>query len=88
MSATSPSLDITPHCSLLAQGRFRGEIMLATFAWAHLHIIDQLPTDLRDAIAEMPDSEPAGALVMAALVVSTINLAALEGSPHSALFAD
>ncbi|KAI0740294.1 hypothetical protein C8Q76DRAFT_790764 [Earliella scabrosa] len=39
-----------------------GSLMLATFAWAH-----QLPTDLHDAIAEMPDSEPAGAIVMAAL---------------------
>ena len=83
MSATSPSLDITPHCSLLAQGRFRGAVMLATFAWAH-----QLPTDLHDAIAEMPDSEPAGAIVMAALAVSTIISAALEGSPHITLFAD
>ncbi|KAI0755853.1 hypothetical protein C8Q74DRAFT_1363451 [Fomes fomentarius] len=42
---------------------------LASIGWVHLHLIDRLPKDLRNAIDALPQPRPAGALAMSALAM-------------------
>ncbi|KAI1782057.1 hypothetical protein LXA43DRAFT_977776 [Ganoderma leucocontextum] len=65
------------------QGRFEGEMLIKTFAYAHLPVLEAVPQDLRDAIPEIyGDSVPIGALVMAALALEFALHAWLTGKQH------
>ena len=52
------------------QGHFEGPMLLKTFAYAHMPVIQAVPDDLRSSVEDVfQESVPIGALVMAALAV-------------------
>ena len=51
------------------QGLFGGQLIIETYALAHLPVVESLPQDLCDLLAEHSDTHPRGALATAVLAV-------------------
>ncbi|KAI0629623.1 hypothetical protein C8Q77DRAFT_1065663, partial [Trametes polyzona] len=51
------------------QGKFRGELILKTFAFAHYPVVQSLPADLHPLVGEGVDARPCGALILSVLAV-------------------
>ncbi|TBU51404.1 hypothetical protein BD310DRAFT_782769, partial [Dichomitus squalens] len=66
-------------------GRFEGPMLLKTFAYAHLPVLQAVPDDIRDSVGDIFGKlEPVGALVMAALAVEFALHAWLTGNHQMA----
>ncbi|KAI1783289.1 hypothetical protein LXA43DRAFT_931447 [Ganoderma leucocontextum] len=65
------------------QGRFEGQMLVKTFAYAHLPVLEAVPHDLRQVIPEIyGKTVPIGALVMAALALEFALHAWLTGKQY------
>ncbi|KAI1790637.1 hypothetical protein LXA43DRAFT_890629, partial [Ganoderma leucocontextum] len=65
------------------QGHFEGEMLVKTFAYAHLPVLEAVPHDLRPVIRDINKvSVPIGAIVMAALALEFALHAWLTGNQH------